>query len=288
MARTVQECNTFIVTNLVSQFSTVGITINPTTWSKRNLLRLICYTFAISQSLFEQLYDVYIAKITSIQTKAAAGSKQWLQDRAFRFQYSSTSPQIVQFLTNGEVDYPVINPALRIVTAASIQNSVSNIVNIKVAKNSPLVALSSPELTAIQGYFNTIGVAGIVYNVLSTASDKLYLKGNIYYDSTYSPVIQANVIAAINSYLENLSRERFGGDILLSDLKAFIRAIEGVNDVALERVACRTNGQTLFGGTDMVLGFDELNRKYTMDSGYIIEETTASNTFADTLTFIPE
>jgi len=88
--------------------------------------------------------------------------------------------------------------------------------------------------------------------------------------------------------LENLSKDRFGGDILLSDIKTMLRGIEGVTDISIERIACRTNAQALFGGTDLVAGFDELNRRYNMDAGYIIQETTVSNTFADTLTFIPE
>jgi hypothetical protein len=96
------------------------------------------------------------------------------------------------------------------------------------------------------------------------------------------------VIAAINNYLENLSKERFGGDILLSDLKKMIRNIEGVTDVSLERVSCRTDAQVLFTGVDLVSSFDELNRKYTTNAGYLIQETTVSNTFADTLTFIPD
>jgi hypothetical protein len=287
MARTVEECYIYITTSLVNTFAGVGITINPLLWSKVNLLRLICYSFAIAQSYAEQVYDVYIAEMQTIQNNSVAASKRWLQDRAFRFQYSVTNPQYVAYY-NGVIDYPVINKTLRITTACAVQSSVSNIVNVKVAKGSPLTAFSALELTAIQDYFTTIGTAGITYTLISLNPDKLYIKGDIYYKGVYSAVIQSNVINSINTYLENLSKERFGGDILLSDLKTLIRSIEGVSDISLERVSCRTNSQTLFGGNDLVLGFDEINRKYTMDAGYIIQETTSGNTFADTLTFIPE
>jgi hypothetical protein len=287
MARTVQECNNYIVTNLVTTFANAGITVNPSLWSQTNLLRLMCYIFAVAQSLAEQVYDVYINDIQTIQNNSTAASKRWLQDRAFRFQYSSVNPQYVAYL-GGAIDYPVINKSLRITTACAIQSSVSNIVNIKVAKGSPLGAFSSLEKTAIQDYFNTIGTAGITYNLISLPSDKLYIKGDIYYKGVYSAVIQANVINAINSYLENLSKDRFGGDILLSDLKSMIRGIEGVSDISIERISCRTDSQVLFAGLDLVVGFDEVSRKYSMDSGYMIQETTALNTFADTLNFIPE
>jgi hypothetical protein len=287
MARTVQECNTFIVTNLVSTFANVGITITPALWSNTNLLRLICYTIAIAQSLAEQVYDVYLSDMQTIQSKSSAASKRWLQDRAFRFQYSSTNPQYVAY-NGGVIDYPVINTSLQIIKACAIQTTVSNVVNVKVAKGSPLGPLSALELTAAQDYYNTIGAAGITYTLISLNPDKIYIKGNIYYKGVYSAVIQANVINVLNSYLEGLSKERFGGDILLSDIKSVIRNIEGITDISIERISCRTHSQTLFAGIDLVLGFDELIRKYSMDSGYLIQETTASNTFADTLTFIPE
>lgn len=287
MARTVQECYSYIVQTLTTQFSSVGITINSSTWSKRNFIRLMCYTFAIAQSLGEQMWDIYLAKMQDTQMKSISGTSLWLQDRAFRFQYSASSPQYVAWL-NGVVDYPVINDNLKLIKACSVQSTASNIVNIKVAKSSPLVALTSLEKTAAQNYFNTIGVAGVTYNLISLNADKIYIKGNIYYAGAYSAVIQAMVIDAINAYLENLSKDRFGGDVLLSDIKNLIRNVEGVNDVSLEQVSCRADSQALFGGVDMAIGFDEINRRYIMASGYLVQETTALNTFADTLTFIAE
>lgn len=288
MARTVQECNDYIVSNLVTTFAAVGITITPTLWSQTNFIRLLCYSFAIAQSLAEQLQDVYLAKMQAIQDVSAAASPTWLQDKVFKFQYSSTTPQYLSVIA-GVPQYAVVNSALRIVTACSVSVTITGDVLIKVAKGTTtLGALAAGEITALQNYVTQLGAAGINYIVSSPTSDKLYIEGTVYYKGIYSAVIQTTVIDTLNAYLLNLSRERFGGDILISDIRNVMRNIEGVNDVVLERVSARYNSQSLFGGIDLVLAGDEMNRKYTAKAGYLIQETTASNTFSDKLTFVAE
>ncbi len=287
MARTVQECNDYIVTTLVNEFASVNITINPTLWSKTNVIRLLCYTVAIAQSLFEQLMDLQIARMEVIQRNSAAATANWLQDKVFKFQYSSTNPQYL-VAVGGVLQYPVINPAYRIVTACAVSSTVTGTVNIKVAKGTPLGVLGGAELLALQNYVSMIGAAGVTYIASTSAGDKLYIKADIYYKGVYSSVIQANVETAINNYLNTLSIERFGGDIIMADLQSLVRAVEGVNDVYFDRVAVRYDSQSLFGGIDLVLDGDWINRKYTMGAGYLVEETTASNTFSDTLNYIAE
>ena len=288
MARTVQECNTYIVSNLVTQFAAVGITITPTLWSTRNFLRLICYTFAIAQSLLEQLQDIAIAKMQVIQDASAAGSAKWIQDAAFKFQYSATTPQYL-VTVSGVVQYPLINEALRIVTACSVSTNFANQVLVKVAKGtSTLTTLTTPELTALQSYILQKGTVGISYVVSSTAADKIRIEGTIYYQGIYSSVINTNVITALNTYLANLSKTNFGGDILVSDLETLIRQVEGVNDVIFERVSCRLDSAVVLTGVDLVLAGDWVLRKYTSGAGYLLEENTVGHTFTNTLTFIAE
>lgn len=287
MARTVAECNTLLVNSLVANFAAVGITIDPTQWSTRNLMRLICYTIAIGQATLEQLWDVAIASMTAIQLKAIAGSFAWLQDRVFRFQYSPTTPQLL-VVTNGIAEYANVDETLRIIDACSISSTIANTVNIKVATGSPLAALSAPQLSSLSSYVYNIGIAGITYNVSSNDPDRLYLEGNIYYNGSYSAIILNNVVNGLTDYLANLSATRFGGDILLSDIEVYVKSIEGVNDVVFERVACRYSTQSIFGGIDLVLFGDLINRKYVTNAGYMILEDTTSYTIADKITFIAE
>lgn len=288
MARTVEQCNDYIVSQLVTTFANAGITIDPTLWSKRNLIRLICYTIAIAQSLMEQLWDVSYAKMQALAAVSASGSVRWLQQKIFEFQYSATNPQYL-VVTSGVYSYPTVDESLRIVTACAVSSTISNQVNIKVAKGTTsLSALAAGELTALQGYVTNIGNAGIVYSVTSTDPDRLYIEGTIYYNGLYAAVIQGNVIDAIDAYLVSLSQTRFGGDIQTSDIENLIRNIEGVTDVALERVSCRYESQAVFAGIDLILAGDWINRRYNIGAGYMIQEDTVNYTFSDTLTFVAE
>ena len=287
MARTVQECNDYIVTNLVAQFASIGVTINPLLWSKRNFLRVTCYSFAIAQALFEQLADLSIAQMTDIQSKSSAATKAWIQDKFFKFQYSATTPQYVSMI-NGIPQYPIENESLRIVTACAVSTTVVNNVIVKLAKSDPLTNLSAGEITAAQDYIDTIGTAGINYIVQSTAPDKLYIKANIYYKGTYSAIIQTTVIDAINAYLLDLSKTDFNGYLYVASLNRMIKNIEGVNDVEFVDVQARYNSQSFGAGTNLIVLGDVVSRRYLTGAGYIIEETTAGQTFADQITFIPE
>lgn len=284
MARTPQECYDIIKTNLQTNFSAAGITINPSTWSTANKLRNICYTIATAQSVSEQLWDVYYQTLQETLSIAPAGSSKWIQSKMFAFQYSTTTPQVLTY-TNGVAGYAIISEPLKIIKGCSVIVGTNNIVTIKTAKGSPLEPLDVSQINSAQDYINTIGTAGITYTVVSYDPDKLYIEGEIFYKGVYSAVIQNSVINAIDAYLQTLSLERFGGDIQISDLKSYIRKLEGVEDIKLTRVSCRRDSEVLFAGTDLVLALEEVNRKYTMYAGYIIQEDTTGNTFADKLTF---
>lgn len=287
MARSISEINTYIVTNLVTQFANEGITINPTTWSKRNILRLICYTFAIAQNLAEQLQDLSITQMLDIQSKSIAGTKQWLQFKMFQFQYSLTNPQVLQVINNVPT-YATIDTNLQIIKACSVSTTLTQYVLIKVAKSNPLVALTTNEKTEAQAYIDSLGTAGIIYIVQSLTSDKMMLDATIYFDGTYSTIIQTNVISSINSYLYNLSKTRFDGYIYVTDIINFIKSIDGVNDVVINNLFFRLDTQTFGTGLNLVVNGDVILRRYLSGAGYIVEETTIGQTFTDKLTFIAE
>ena len=287
MARSLTEAYNYITTELQSRFTAVGITINPANWSITNRLRNITEAIAAGEVLSEQLQDEALKEIKVEYSKSVAASSKWVQSKMFEFQYSATTPQVLDFV-DGVPVYSSINTLLRIITACAVQQTLSNVVKVKVAKGSPLAKLTTNERNAAQDYIDTIGVAGVDYDIISLDPDRLYIKATIYYQSVYDTTIQAAVIGAIETYLEGLSRTRFGGDLLVSEIKAFIKSINGVNDVVVETLACRTDAQSVLTGITLVDGFDELTRRYIMTAGYIIPEDTALYTFADTLTFVPE
>lgn len=300
MARTVEQINDYIKAQLVINFAAIGITINTATWSTRSILRAICWTVATCQALMEQLQDLFQQTIEAIQARAAAASTLWVQDAMFKFQYSATVPQILQFITvvltspTGVpfdylyVTYPTIDVSLRIITACSVKSNVSGRVNVKIAKGNPLVALSAPELLAAQSYIYVKGAAGITYIVTSNTSDKLFVEATIWYQGSYSAVIKANVITALNDFLQNLSITDFDGSIKLSDIEGLIRNVPGVNDVLLTNVKARKDADAFSAGTDLILNNLVISRLYNTVAGYIVEETTATHTFTDSLTFIAQ
>lgn len=287
MARSINDINNIIVTNLVTQFSNVGITINPTTWSKRNILRLICYTFAIAQNIAEQLQDLSIAQMLDIQSKSVASTKLWLQFKMFNFQYSATNPQVLQVINNVPT-YPTIDKNLQIVKACSVSSTLNQNVLIKIAKNDPLEALSNAEKTEAQAYIDALGVAGITYVVQSLASDKIMIEGTIYYKGSYSSVIETNVIAQIRSYFYNLSKTDFNGYLYVTDLINFIKSIDGVNDIQLENLQCRLDSQSVGGGISLVVNGDIQTRRYLSGAGYMRDETTFGYRLLDKIIYIAE
>jgi len=287
MARKVDEINAYIVSNLVANFAAIGITIDPLTWSKRNMLRLICFTVATCQALLEQLQDLFQQTIEDIAAKAPAASAPWVQDKMFKFQYSATDPQIIA-LVDTVPTYPVVDPLLRIITACSVTSSVSNETQIKVAKGNPFVALDSSEKAAAQGYINIIGVAGINYVVLSSDSDKMFIEADIYYQGQYAAIIQANVIAAIEAWFVDRATNNFNGTVDMADLEGIINSVKGVNDVVLKNVRGRADADLFSAGIDLILNTQVIQRKWQTVAGYIGQETDTGHTFADSLNFIAE
>jgi hypothetical protein len=284
MARSVSNINDYIVQTLVTNFAAIGITINPTLWSKRNLLRAICYTVAIAQALMEQLQDLYKQQVEDIVSKAAAASSKWVQDKMFKFQYSATNPQVIALIDTIPT-YPVIDETLRIIKACSVTSDISNTVSIKVAKGDTLTALSSPELSSAQGYIDIIGIEGIDYVVLSLNPDKIYIDAEVFYQGQYAAVIQDSVINTLNDYLKKLSITNFDGGIKMADVEAVIRNVVGVNDVVLKNVRARPDTDVFSAGIDLILNTAIIQRQFITIAGYIVQETTSGKTFADSLVF---
>lgn len=287
MARTVDQINSYIKAQLIINFAAIGITIYPTTWSKRNILRAICFTVATCQALLEQLQDLFQQTIENIAAKAPAASAPWVQDKMFKFQYSATDPQIIALIDTVPT-YPVVDESLRIITACSVTSSVSNETQVKVARQTPFVALSGPMISAAQGYINIIGIVGINYVVISLESDKMYIEADIYYQGQYAAVIQANVIAAIEAWFVDRAVNNFNGAVDMADLEGVINGVIGVNDVVLKNVRGRADTDLFSAGLDFILGTQVLQRKWQTVAGYIGQEDTATKTFADTLNFIAE
>lgn len=255
--------------------------------SRRAIWRLWLYVVAVSIAVLEQLQDLYVAQVEAIVARSAAASKLWIQNKMFEFQYSATDPQVVQ-LIDTIPQYPNVDSDLRIITACAVTSPFPNSVKIKVATGSPYVALSGGEISAAQDYINTIGSAGINYVVESNNPDRLFIEGEIFYRGQYSAVIQTNVITALNAYFQQLSIINFNGALKISDLEGIIRNVVGVNDLVLVNVSGRADSVSFGSGTNLIVNRTLVNREYNSVAGYLIQEDTSGETFADKLTFTPQ
>lgn len=255
-----------------------------TSTSRRAIFRLFTYIVAVAINGLEQLIDIFKSEVETIAAAAAPATPAWLQDQILKFQYSATNPQVIQMI-NFAPAYPIVDETLRIITRCSVTTNLSNNVLIKVATGEPPAALSAPQLAALQSYVNEIGIAGVIYNVTSEASDKLYVQASVYYDGQYSAVIAANVIEAIENFLAAIP---FNGQMKISDLEEAITSVEGVNDVVLVNVKARSNATAFASGAFLVQDQQTIGRLWSTIAGYMVGETDSGNTLADSLTFIAE
>ena len=224
-----------------------------------------------------------MAEIEALAASVPPCSPVWIQNKILQFQYDANNPQVVQ-LVNLVPQYTQIIAADQIITRCSVTTDLSGNVTIKVAKQNPPVALADAELAALQDYINTIGFAGITYTCTTANADNLYLAATVYYKGQYSAVIQANVIAALNTFLAGIP---FNGNVQVSDVEQAIKAVTGVSDVVLTNVGARQDSEPLNLG-NLVTNAQVVNRLWNTISGYIVGETTAGYDFASTLNFLAQ
>jgi len=280
MARSIEVIKQQMLDTKASLPALSGLTSN----SQVSIFGQIFFVTATNISVLEQLIDSYIEDIETIINAQAIGSAAWLRAKILEFQFGDF---VELDTTTFEIAYPEVNEALKIITRCSVKETGNLVVQAKVAKSDPPVALSGAEQTALEDYLAIIKPAGTQINVVSLTSDKLYIVGTIYYSGQYSSVIQTNVEAALEDYMENLSSaENFDGTVTVLGIIDAIQSVEGVEDVNITEVGARAN-TTAFASRTVVykLSTGVNLREYSTAAGYIVEETTSGQTFSDTLTY---
>lgn len=287
MARKTEQIQQQIIDSVQAD-STLSGAASP---SRRAHWRLWTNEVATASNNLEQVWDEKKIELETAAAQTPAATPPWIQARMFEFQYDSNTPQVLQLYTNTTKPYyyyPTVDVTKRIITQCVAYSSFNNVMYVKVAKGDTPTALSAGELSAAQDYVDSLFPAPIFYIVQSSPADKLYLNADIYYKGQYSAVIATNVISALNAYLLLLAKTDFNGKLSLTDLEIEIKKVEGVTDVVLKNVGARADG-TAFGSKTMLVSNSTENfRDWQTKAGYIVQETTSGNTFADTLNFIAE
>ncbi len=289
MARTVEQIKQYIYDQMALKPSLADLLANP---SQVAVWKDFVHAIAVEMAVFEQLMDAKKDELEELVRSAVVPSEAWVQEKAFEFQYDAITPQIIQIIDLVPT-YDPIDETKRIITRCAVVNVSAGQIYVRVAKSDPPVPLSAPELTALQGYFNSntaagaigdggIGFAGVDIVCQSLTADKLWIDGTVYYNAQYKDVIQANVILAINNYLGDLPPN---GYIRVQYLKAAIMAVDGVIDLHIEGLARRADATAFASRTFLIQNGDELTYFAATAAGYVVEETTAGETFADKLLF---
>ncbi len=244
----------------------------------RNFLNVIATEIYQQQqvmNLFEQEVEAFIAG-------QAAGTNTWLQQKVLEFQYSATVAQIIQFV-NFAPQYLTVDETLRIITQCAVVNRNVGGYTVKIAAN--LAPISVPQYDALSSYLAHLNF-GVPFFIINSDPDFLMLDADIIYDGQYSPVIQQDVTDAINDYIQDFNTNNFNGNIVVSKLQDVIQSVPGVIDVRLKQVEGRKSTTPVASATKMVDNAQVLLLGYSTYAGYIIIDTTAGRTLADTLNFI--
>jgi hypothetical protein len=270
MARTITEIHAEITNTLVAEFAAINITINPGTWSKTNLLRLVTYVVAVCQWTIEQLQDTHKTEVNEIIASKKPHSLRWYAEKTKAFQLGfDLAPEQDHYDNTGIAEEDV--EASKVVKyAAVVKQKRANgriFLRIKAATTngtdlSPLD--QTTQLPALRAYIDRIADAGVDIEVDSKDAERLMLSLTIYYNPL---ILGANgsrldgtdpkpVPNAIRAYLQNLP---FNGLFVLAHLVDALQAVEGVEIPHLTSCSM-SKGE---------LGFFSVNVEDVPDSGYL-------------------
>lgn len=276
MARTVQQ----IKQQMLDAKNADPALVNLTSTSQTAKWNLYYFIVASCIAIFEQLQDIFKTDLETIAASAAPSTPQWTRNKVLKFQTGDVAELNTSTFV---IEYPTVNTANQILTRCAVITAPNRTVLIKVAKNDPPEPVSAPELAELQSYIETFNPAGIAFSIINEDSDKMAVEATIYYNGQYSAVIQTNVEAALNNYMANLP---FNGVITTQAVVDAMQSAEGVSNVSLSRIRVRrdttsfANAINLF---NLAVGIDAV--QYQTYAGYVVEETTSGQAFADTITY---
>lgn len=302
MARKVTTIYNVAVAQYIANAATAGITIDPTKWSKYNIQKLIFWTMAFCQSLLEQIMDSFKVDVEAIVAVAYPQTSAWIQNLILNiFQYDSTTPQIIQIDPVTFVPtYAISDKSKLLVTQCAVVPGTFGTAQTKVAQGSvgSFVALSTPQLSALQSTLNTVIVPGVTFNAISLDADEIFIGATVTYNGQYAsqiPIANGTVVQAIQNYFASIpasgvvTPNSIVGLMKLTDLILAVRSVPGIIDFELNNVNGRAALTSFVPGTyNLVLNNTWLNNEWQsglLGAGYMTTESTSGFTINDSLIY---
>jgi len=268
MARTIDEINEQAKGLLVDGCKQIGITINTETWSKTNILRMLCYSFSVIAHVLEENFDLFKADVESYLLNLKPGTALWYANKAKSFRYGvNLTPETDMYNTSGMSDIQIEQS--RIVKHAAVTEHTNQFgrlyLRCKVAGESggDLRPLTSGELGALRMYMSLVKYAGIHLEIESNEPDRIKQSWKIYYnplildgagnrlDGTADDVVKIR----IKEYLQSIP---FNGIYAPQKHEDYVQGLEGI-------VLCPIQyTQTAYGLYD----WEPVVVKTTPDAGY--------------------
>lgn len=276
MARSTQEIENQIKARIAST-PIIGGLYSP---SKVGTLNQFIFVIATIIHYHEQLWDQFKKEVEDIVALAPTANSAWLRAKVLAFQFGDA---IKINPLNWSTFYDVVDPAKRIITRVSIEESKDErktlIIKIAKGQGDSAQPLTPAELTSFTAYMNEVRVTGITHSIISLFPDRLYVNANIYYNGQFPLAeVKQKVKNAIISFLANLD---FNATVYRNDLIDAIQAVPEVKDVKILSLKAREQSTPFISS-------QEVDRFYTAKAGYFITEDTTSNTLNESLTFFVE
>lgn len=266
MARSITEIQNTIFTSIATDANLVAL--NST--SRVAIYRLFVFVVAYAIWLLEVLFDTHKAQIDTAIYEQKSGTPRWYRNMALAFQYGFDLLDDGLRFDNTAATIDQIE-ASKIIKYCSVKESYeSNKLTIKVAGESGenLIPLTAPQLESFSEYLQEVKYAGVRLNIVNNPADKLKLIMSIYRDVL---VIDENgnsiknggkpVETAIRAYMKSLP---FDGELVLNDLIATLRAVDGVNNAHIVNATSSHWNSVGLGYSE----FAPINVRTTPMSGY--------------------
>lgn len=245
--------------------------------SKVAIWRLWAYIVAAAIYVHETIWDLFKAEVEGTIARSHAGTPPWYRDRILAFQYGDN---IAYNSATGKYGYAVIDASKQIVKHAAVVEANNGVVIFKAAKedsNGNLEGLAAMEQDSLISYLKKIRFAGTRFQLVSGAGDFIRIEASVYFDAIFTEAtVRDNVEMAIQAYIEGLP---FNGEMLLSKLVDAVQAVEGVNDITLEKVETKANAGD---------AYDEIDRNHVPLYGYYQFDDTFGNSIGETVTYIAQ
>ncbi|WP_163444923.1 nucleotidyltransferase [Flavobacterium columnare] len=267
MARTIEEIHGTILANIATHPDLQEL--NST--SKVAIYRLFVYIVAVAIWIMEQLFSIHKTQIDTAIYEYKPGTPRWYRNMALAFQMGfNLLPNDDQFDNTNATPEQI--EASKIVKYCSIpeEGVESSRLIIKIAgeQGDTLRKLSDSELAGFKDYIKKIRYAGVKHLIVNNPADKLLLQMQIF----VNPLVIGNhgvnirtgsksVELALKNYLKRLP---FDGELIINDLIATLRAVDGVENVNITSI----QSSKYNNDTRSYESFKSINIKTIPEAGY--------------------